>query len=333
MERRLGLLARAGEEVGHGDAPRRKVIGGPGEGMSDSFKTERSCCGNLGGMDTFTAARDFVRRDARLVERRLFATLFEGADPAGVVDALRGYQNADGGFGHGLEPDKRCPDSLALDVETAFDILLAAGARDDEMVGRACDWLQSNSTAEGVVSLASPVIEPYPKAVHMSEWTYEPGLNPTAGLVGRLYDLGVEHPWRDAAADWCSKELAAGFPADAHAMHESMEFLQHRPDEVDVARVNEWLSKLSYYRADAADPTYGVTPLHFAPTPDSFWRQLFDDKQIEAHLDRLIADQQPDGGWAITWEPPGPAATLEYRGIVTVAALRTLKAYDRLPMS
>ena len=72
-------------------------------------------------MDIFNAGRDFVRQEARLVERRLFATLFEDADPHGVVDALRGYQNADGGFGHGLEPDKRCPDSLPLDVEVAFD--------------------------------------------------------------------------------------------------------------------------------------------------------------------------------------------------------------------
>src|SRR5689334_2710377 len=117
-------------------------------------------------MDIFTAGRNFVRREARLVENRLFDTVFAGADPAGVVDALRGYQNADGGFGHGLEPDKRTPDSLGLDVETAFDILLAAGARDEVMVRRAVDWLASVATPEGAVSLASPVIENYPRAEH-----------------------------------------------------------------------------------------------------------------------------------------------------------------------
>jgi hypothetical protein len=280
-------------------------------------------------MDIFEGGREFVRRDGRLVERRLFATLFEGADPAGVVDALRGYRNADGGFGHALEPDKRCPDSTALDVEVAFDVMLAAGVRDEELIGAACDWLQSVATPEGAVSLASPVIEGYPRAEHMSGWTYVPGLNPTAGLVGRLYRLEFEHPWRDQAAEWCKAELAKGLPDDGHAMLETLQYLEHQPD-VDLDTIREALPKLSTYRADADDPSYGVTPLHLAPTPDSIWRQLFTQEQIDGHLDRLVADQQADGGWAITWEPPGAAATLEYRGVVTVAALQSLQQNGRL---
>ncbi|MEU4606808.1 hypothetical protein AB0F43_27820 [Kribbella sp. NPDC023972] len=280
-------------------------------------------------MDIFSAGRDFVRREARLVERRVFATLFEGADTDGVVDALRGYQNADGGFGHGLEPDKRCPESLPLDVQVAFETLLTAGARDEELIRRAVDWLQSVATPDGAIPLCGPAVEGYPRAEHISEWTYEPSLNPTAGLVGQLFQFGFEHPWRDQAAAWCAAELAKGFPDDAHAMHVSMEFLEHT-DDADLDKVRDWLPKLKWYRADAKDSSYGVTPLHLVPTPDSFWRPLFDDAQLEAHLDRLIADQQPDGGWALTWEPPSQAATLEYRGLVTVAALRTLKAYNRL---
>ncbi len=280
-------------------------------------------------MDIFTAGRDFVRRDARVLERRLFAAVFEGADPQGVVDALRGFQNADGGFGQGLEPDKRCPDSLPLDVEVAFDTLLAAGARDEEMIRRAADWLDQTATDDGTVPLCGPAVEGYPRAEHITEWTYQPGINPTAGLVGRLHKLGIEHPWRDRAGAWCAAQLSEGFPEDAHGMLEALTFLESTGD-VDFDRVREWLPKLGHYRADAADPTYGVTPLQFAPTPDSFWRPLFTDAQLEAHLDRLLEDQQDDGGWAITWEPPGPAATLEYRGIVTVGALRTLKEYNRL---
>jgi hypothetical protein len=197
------------------------------------------------------------------------------------------------------------------------------------MIRRAVDWLQSVATPDGAVSLCSPAIEGYPRAEHISEWTYEPSLNPTAGLVGELHQLGFEHPWRDKAAVWCAAELAKGLPEDAHGMRTVLEFLEHT-DDVDLDKIRDWLPKLSWYRADAADPSYGVTPLDFAPTPDSFWRPLFADAQIEAHLDRLIADQQSDGGWALTWEPPSTTSTLAYRGIVTIHALRTLKAYNRL---
>ncbi|MEV6284246.1 hypothetical protein [Kribbella sp. NPDC051770] len=280
-------------------------------------------------MEIFVRGREFVRRDARLLERRLFSVLFEDGDPAGVVDALRGYRNADGGFGHGLEPDKRCPDSTALDVETAFDAMIAAGVRDEELIGGACDWLQSVATPEGAVSLCNPAIEGYPRADHMSEWTYVPSLNPTAGLVGRLHQLEFEHPWRDQATAWCQAELANGLPGEGHSMLEVLRFLEHQPDP-GVDAVRAWLPKLSMFRANADDPTYGVTPLHFAPTPDSVWRQLFTQEQIDGHLDRLVADQDADGGWALTWEPPGPMATLEYRGVVTVAALDSLRRNGRL---
>jgi hypothetical protein len=92
----------------------------------------------------------------------------------GFVDALRGYQNDGGGFGHALEPDTRCPASLAIYVETAFQALAAAGAVDRPMVLRACEFLTRaahEAGAGGAVPLAFPVIESFPRAGHWSEWT------------------------------------------------------------------------------------------------------------------------------------------------------------------
>ena len=87
------------------------------------------------------AGRAFILREGRLLERRLAETIFDGASPAGAIDVLRGYRNDDGGFGHGLEPDTRCPASLPIYVERALDAFIAAGVSDDPMIGAACDWL------------------------------------------------------------------------------------------------------------------------------------------------------------------------------------------------
>jgi hypothetical protein len=57
---------------------------------------------------------------------------------------------------------------------------------------------------------------------------------------------------------------------------------------------------------------------------------MFDDAAIDAHLDRLAATQEADGGWKVTWEPPSEAARLEWRGILTVKNLRVLHEYGRL---
>ena len=284
--------------------------------------------------DVFAAAERFLRAEARLLEQRLFDTLFHGAPAAGVVDALRGYQNDDGGFGHGLEPDKCCPASLPLDVEVALQTLVAAGTTDAPMLQRAAGFLDSVAV-DGAVSLAAPVIEAYPRAEHLTDWTYVPALNPTAGLAGLLYQLDVAHPWRDAATRYCWQALESGPPPDdVHAILEVFGFLAHVPDRARAdkltATVAERLLSTPMFHLDPHAEGYGLTPLHFAPAADSPWRSLFTDEQLDGHLDHLLSNQQPDGGWPLTWDPPSTAARLAWRGRVTVEALRTLDSYGRL---
>jgi hypothetical protein len=291
--------------------------------------------------DAFAAGDRFLLTHARLLERRLFAACFLGQPAAGVVDALRGYQNPDGGFGHALEPDTRCPASLPIYVETAFGALAAAGAADRDMVLRACDFLArtaDEADAGGAVPLAFGVIESFPRAAHWTDWTYEPGLNPTAGLVGLLYQLGVEHPWRAAGEAYCWRQLDSGaLPDEAHALREVLVFLEHVPDteraDKHAATVVSILPRASSFKLDADSEGYGLTPLEMAPLATSRWRSLFTEAQIEAPLDRLQRDQQDDGGWPITWDPPAGAAANEWRGVVTLGALRTLTSYGRLAAS
>lgn len=288
--------------------------------------------------DAFTAADEFLSKQARLLDRRLFATCFLAAPATGVVDALRGYQNSDGGFGHGLEPDKRCPASLPVDVEVAFKAMSTAGASDEAMVRRACDFLAAAAAeagAGGAVPLASAVIEAYPRAAHWTEWTYQPGINPTAGLVGLLYKMGIEHPWMTQATKYCWEQVESGQVLDfVHTLSEALVFLEHVPDRERAdrcaAELADHIAEVPGMHLDPEAKGYGLSPLHFAPTAESRWRSLFTGERIEAHLDKLASEQQADGGWPVGWEPPSEASTLEWRGIVTLDALRTLTSYGRL---
>lgn len=284
--------------------------------------------------DTFSAGREFIYREGRLLERRLFAVEFEGAQPQGVRDALGGYRNPDGGFGHGLEPDKLCPESQPLDVQFALQTMDAAGVADATAVQGALGFLESVSSSEGGVPVLLPSILDFPHAPHWGEWAFPAGLNPTAGIVGLLYKHGVEHPWLGPATEFCWSELSRGLPEDAHTISVVLTFLEFVPDRDRAAAlipgVVNSLDGAAFYRSDPAGQEYGLSPLNFAPTPSSHWRRLFADELIEAFLDQLLAAQQSDGGWSVAWDPPSQASLLAWRGHVTLEALRALTAYGRI---
>jgi hypothetical protein len=110
-------------------------------------------------------------------------------------------------------------------------------------------------------------------------------------------------------------------------------FLEHVPDRARAAaafdRVGPLLlsSGLVALDPDAEGETF--SPLNFAPLPGSIARPLFDAATIEAHLDHLSAAQRDDGGWMFNWPAWSPAAEADWRGFLTVDALRLLRANGR----
>jgi hypothetical protein len=282
------------------------------------------------------AARTFIDAEARLLEQRVAQVHLDGGDPDAVVRAVAAFANPDGGFGHGLEPDKRTPDSQPLDVEVALQRLVAVGARAPELVRAACDYLASVADEDGAVPIAFPSVLEHPHATHWDEIPLVPGHNPTASIAGYLHALGADHPWLTRATEWCFRSLETdGPPPEVHALRCVTRLLEHAPDRERAERcarpLAEALPGTPMYQDDPDAEAYGLTPLEFAPTPTSFGRPWFSDDSIEAHLDGLERRQQADGGWPIAWEPPSVAATCDWRGIVTVEALEILAAYGRLP--
>src|SRR5262249_59371381 len=127
---------------------------------------------------------------AGLADRQRFAHLCPDGQSAQVVAALRGYQNADGGFGNALEPDKRCPDSQPVDVEVALRVLDELGDEGlwrDPLIERVFDFLARITTAEGGIPFVLPTVRAYPRAPWWEADDNPPASpNPTAAIVGLL---------------------------------------------------------------------------------------------------------------------------------------------------
>lgn len=285
-------------------------------------------------MDVLGRATDFIWRNARLLERAVFAYRFLGASNGPVRDAVRAYRNPDGGFGHALEADIRGPASQPVNVEVALRALVEGGVRDTALAMDACAFLDSVAMADGSVPLVLPTILGYPRAAHWTELD-PPGdsPNPTAALVGLLRRQGAAHPWLDRAEAWCWQRLAAPI-SEAHAIRAALTFLEYAPDRPRAEALAMDVARQAYgarwFREDPGAGGYGLSPLQLVPTPDAVGRRAFPEALLSAHLDALLVQQEEDGGWPISWEPPGTAAVLEWRGAWTLEALTTLRAYGRI---
>jgi len=285
----------------------------------------------------FDAAAAFISGNARVLDRRRFERLFLGGSALGgsaapVRDAVAAYRNADGGFGHGLEPDCRCDASQPAAVELALRVMDECDAWDSTLVSGACDWLASVAPDDGGAAFVEPTVS---EGAHAPWWVAEDGhpasLIATGMITGTLHARGFSHPWLKAATEVMWTRLDKLEQPSAYEMFGVLAFLRHFPDAVRARdtfdRVGPMLAAVVELDPDAAGEVHG--PLDFASEPDSLARGLFDDAVIDAHLDRLAAGQRDDGGWGFNWPSWSPAAERDWRGALTVDALRVLRANGR----
>jgi hypothetical protein len=282
----------------------------------------------------FDAAADFLA-GARVLDRRVFERLFSGGPAEPVRDAVAAYRNADGGFGHALEPDLRTAASQPAAVEMALRIMDLADAWDERLVRDAIDWLATIAPAEGGTTFVLPTLSQGPHA----PWWVAPEGNPasliqTGQIAGLLYEHHFAHPWLDGATRfmWSAIDKLTE-PENGYVMFGVLAFLEQVPDraraEAAFDRVGPLLLSRGLVTLDPEAAGETQSPLDFAPLPDSIARRLFDQRTIEAHLDHLAAAQRDDGGWMFNWPAWSPAAEADWRGFLTVDALRVLRGNGR----
>lgn len=293
------------------------------------------------GRDAYEKARRFLFTKGRKLEAALFRYEFEKGSLEEVYRELEKYQNEDGGFGRALEPDLRCDASSALATTTALQILSGMDQRNEAMIGRAMQYfLNAYDERRKGWDIIPEEAERFPRAIW---WEYgafrDHWGNPNAEIVGYLNVIPVAG----------SSELIAELNAyaidylqegcDLKEMHEMLGCVRWAAtlpkDSYDAisVKLDEFIDNCVISNPEERNG-YGCAPLMLVDSPDSRYYAKYEDA-IPGDLDQLIETQGEDGTWSPNWtwgrfEEEWETAKVEWQGVMTLNALRTLRKFGRI---
>ena len=228
----------------------------------------------------FDAAADFLAAHARVLDRRVFQRLFTGGAAGPVRDAVAAYRNADGGFGHALEPDCRTAASQPAAVEMALRIMDLADAWDERLVARRDRLAGGRRPGRGRrgVRLAHRVRGAARALVGAPRGA--PGLaDPDRADRRPAVRARVRAPLaRPRHARSCGRGSTQLTEPNGYEMFGVLAFLEHVPDRARAEAAFERVGPLLLSRAGSSRSTRSAegethSPLDFAPLPDSIARR------------------------------------------------------------
>lgn len=295
--------------------------------------------------DAFARARAYLFEAGRPLDRERFRNHFESGSAEAVVDALAAYQNDDGGFGHGIEPDVRTADSSAIGTAMAFRVLREVGAPDHEIARRGLAYLQGTFDRErSVWEIVPPSVG---NAPHAPWWIYADAaetfesfaVNPTAEILGAFYDYRQQ----DLLPALTPLVIARAEAMDELA-HNAFLALSHLAQAASLPPAALHALQTRLVRAApqtiALDPStwadYQLEPLEALGTPDSFLAGAIPAEAVQANVEHTVRRQLPDGSWPVTWEwafvdaDAWAQAERDWKGKQIVDKLVALRAFGAL---
>jgi hypothetical protein len=290
-------------------------------------------------------ASEFMRTNARLLDRRRFELLFADGSADAALAALSGYANPDGGFGYGLEPDLRSASSQPGGALHAFEVLEDIAPETSPVGVRLCEWLDSVSFDDGSLPFAFAIEDGVGSAPFWANADpSEPSLFITSAVAGTAHRVAdgdpsvAAHPWLRSVTEYCLAKIAATTdPPFAIAFHYILRFLDAIHDKRteapgELARLGAMLPESGSLPVVGGSEGEKLTALDISPVPGRPLRDLLPPEVVSEDLDDLAAGQRSDGGWEVDFASYSAQASLEWRGYHTVWALSVLRANRRLEL-
>ncbi|QDU70409.1 hypothetical protein [Mucisphaera calidilacus] len=298
--------------------------------------------------DILRRAADFISHHARPLDAALYNHAFENAPADDALNQLARYQNADGGFGHALEPDFRLPDASPLATTVALQITTTLNTpAGHPIVRNAIQYLlDTRDTSTNSWPATPPAVDHHPRAPW---WDYKPPVsfdkdhelwpNPTLEIIGHLnrYAPDADTTLLNILNNHAMLWLHMTDKPEPHALLCAQRYAQTLTGD-NARRASQRITAMAL-AVTATNPDdwhhYGPQPLWFCHTPDHPLATTFGDA-LDANLDFLINQQSPDGSWQPAWqwnqhEETWLTAKQEWAGHLTLHNLKILKTFNRLP--
>ena len=297
----------------------------------------------------FNEINGFMNREARPLEKSIFNYYFNNANADDILVSLEVFQNVDGGFGQGLEPDFKLNESSPMATSIGLRHLskIDNSNKAKEMIAKAIQYLESSfdTTRNGWFSVPKSVND-YPHAdwwdfrddINMSVIDYSWG-NPTAELIGYLYKYreylsSIDiYSLLNYAINNFNKRTEFNSEHEIFCFINMYNTIDKEFDKQIEATLRYSVSKLVNTNEDEWT-NYVPTPLKFIDFESNNFFGI-DSELIDKNLDYLINNLEDSGkilpAW--TWDKyleEWEIAKSEWIGILTLDALLSLRKFNRI---
>jgi len=268
-------------------------------------------------------AREFVYRNGTLLERALFAWLFEGGSLERLHQIILCYKNPDNGFGHGLEHDIKAPQSHPLALEYLLGLMKHGAVPPGSIFAGTADWVEAQMDERG--DLRNP---PETRAYPLEPWWQEEGgqTMPDA-IVGNLIHFGFATPSLiEKTKAWVLANYTPAKVQDNEWLfmaYHAFDFFFAVDDFPELERFQQATVDNIVACAEAAPENQYDSLFVFAPTPDSMIARALPAGLPDRFLDALSDAQQPEGNWLDQHNLP------QWYPMTTINVLLALKRYGR----
>ncbi len=270
-------------------------------------------------MVSLAKARFYLYAHGTLWEQALFDYLFGDGPLERLHQCLLCYKNPDGGWGHGMEHDLKCPDSNPMALEFLLHVIRDTGIPIGNILDGTVVWLEQNRNRDGSFRVPSQVFE-YPLAPWLKKEIDQSIPDSTTGNLMRLGLCSAslaETTQRWVEAHWSPTKVLENqwlFMA-----YHAFDYFCNAPETPFNRECKQATLQNIIQCVKTANEKQYFTLFHYITDPAAELVQALPGGMVERFLDYLEGAQREDGGWDDEhglkyWQP--------YNTILILKALR-----------